>query len=282
MSEKQKNALNNSSKNGVSIPLTPPENEEIPFADDDVSNEEIVKGVVGEWMPAPTSPIDCPPGLEYLCTLDKLFVEQEVQLLEALTGFETANKYSIKNELGQIVYYAVEETDCLTRNLCGPIRPFEMKLLNSSANEIISLSRPLRCMTCWCPCFLQELEVMAPPGTKIGLIKQDWSIMRTKFSIQNHEGEKMLSILGPCCNCKCCNCCCDVNFKVYDIEGNNVGKISKKWSNLAKEAFTNADVFGISFPKDLDVTIKAVVLGACFLIDFMFFERSPEVKEVKQ
>lgn len=48
--------------------------------------------------------------------------------------------------------------------------------------------------------------------------------------------------------------------------GTQVGKISKKWSGLLREAFTDADNFGISFPMDLDVRMKAVMLGACFLI----------------
>lgn len=30
--------------------------------------------------------------------------------------------------------------------------------------------------------------------------------------------------------------------------------------------FTDADFFGISFPMDLDVKMKAVCMGACFLI----------------
>ena len=45
-----------------------------------------------------------------------------------------------------------------------------------------------------------------------------------------------------------------------------VGSISKQWSGLMREAFTDADNFGIKFPLDLDVKIKAVLFGACFLI----------------
>lgn len=45
-----------------------------------------------------------------------------------------------------------------------------------------------------------------------------------------------------------------------------VGKISKQWSGLAKEAFTDTDNFGITFPLDLDVRMKATLLGAIFLI----------------
>lgn len=50
-----------------------------------------------------------------------------------------------------------------------------------------------------------------------------------------------------------------------------VGVIQKEWSGFAKEIFTDADNFGISFPLDLDVKIKAVLLGACLLIVRRFF-----------
>ena len=52
-----------------------------------------------------------------------------------------------------------------------------------------------------------------------------------------------------------------------------VGRISKQWTGLLKEAFTDADNFGISFPMDLDVRCKATLIGAVFLIDYMFFEK---------
>ena len=45
-----------------------------------------------------------------------------------------------------------------------------------------------------------------------------------------------------------------------------VGEIRKQWSGLVKEAFTDADNFGVTFPTDLDVSIKGTLLGAVFLI----------------
>ena len=45
-----------------------------------------------------------------------------------------------------------------------------------------------------------------------------------------------------------------------------VGKISKQWTGFVREAFTDADNFGATFPMDLDVKMKAVLLGAVFLI----------------
>lgn len=56
-------------------------------------------------------------------------------------------------------------------------------------------------------------------------------------------------------------------LQVLSKDGSTVvGRISKQWSGLLREAFTDADYFGITFPMDLDVRMKAVMLGACFLI----------------
>lgn len=44
-----------------------------------------------------------------------------------------------------------------------------------------------------------------------------------------------------------------------------IGKISKYWSGFVNDVFTNADNFGIHVPADLDVTVKAAMIGACFL-----------------
>lgn len=73
----------------------------------------------------------------------------------AFTGFETANKYKVKNSMGQQIYFAAEDTDCCSRNCCGPLRAFDMQILDNSQNEVIHLNRPLACTSCCFPCCLQ-------------------------------------------------------------------------------------------------------------------------------
>ncbi|CAG9759969.1 unnamed protein product [Ceutorhynchus assimilis] len=228
--------------------------------------------LAGGWMNLPQSIPNCPPGLEYLTMIDQLLVHQKVEVLEALTGFETKNKFTIKNSLGQKVYYAIEESDCLTRNCCGPLRPFDMQILDNFKNEIIHLHRPLACDSCCFPCCLQSMEVSSPPGTIVGTVEQEWSIFCPTFAIKNASGDTVLRIEGPLCTMSICG---DVEFKIMSGDGEvQVGKISKQWSGLIREVFTDTDYFGITFPMDLDARMKAVMLGACFLIDAMFFEKA--------
>merc|ERR1711936_1037939 len=163
-------------------------------------------GAQGGYAPAPAQPPPgCPPGLQYLSMVDQLLVKQKVEILEVMTGFETANKYKVLNSVGQEVYKAKEDTDCCTRQCCGPARPFDMNITDNTGMEVIHLNRPLRCQS---------------------------------------------------------SCCGDVDFNVVTMDGQEVGKITKQWSGLAREAFTDADNFGISFPLDLDVKVKATLLGA--------------------
>lgn len=68
------------------------------------------------------------------------------------TGFETNNKYEIKNSIGQEIYHVKEESDCLIRNLFGPAHGFKMHIKDSMDQEVIQLHRPMRC-------FLQEVEL---------------------------------------------------------------------------------------------------------------------------
>ncbi|XP_051516640.1 phospholipid scramblase 2-like [Myxocyprinus asiaticus] len=216
-------------------------------------------------------PAGVPPGLEYLTQIDQILIHQKVELLEAIIGFETNNQYEIKNSLGQKIYSAKEKNDCCTRNCCGALRSFDMKIKDNTDREVMRLIRPFRCASCWCPCCLQELEVQAPPGTTVGYVKQDWHPCYPKFSIQGSNKETLMKLEGPCL---ACNCCSDVNFELKGKDGGqSIGRISKQWSGLLKEVFTDTDNFGIQFPLDMDVKMKAVLMGACFLIDFMFFEK---------
>uniref|UniRef100_A0AAY4EFF2 Phospholipid scramblase n=2 Tax=Denticeps clupeoides TaxID=299321 RepID=A0AAY4EFF2_9TELE len=217
------------------------------------------------------SPMGVPAGLEYLAQIDQVLIHQKIELLETLIGFETNNQYEVKNSMGQKIFDAKEQTDCCTRNCCGPLRCFDIKITDHNGQEVVRLARPLRCSSCCCPCCLQELEVQSPPGTTIGYVCQNWHPFLPKFSVLGASKETLLKVEGPLCAISCCG---DVDFEVKSKDDRVIGRITKQWSGLVKEAFTDSDNFGIQFPMDLDVKVKAVLLGACFLIDFMFFEQT--------
>uniref|UniRef100_A0A1I8IEZ1 Phospholipid scramblase n=1 Tax=Macrostomum lignano TaxID=282301 RepID=A0A1I8IEZ1_9PLAT len=197
--------------------------------------------------------LQMPPALQYLASLDQILIKQQKEM--------------------------IENSSTCDRQCLGAQRPFEMLVTDNTGQEVIHISRPYKCM-CYGQCFscakccLDKVTVEAPPGRMVGTVTQVYEGCSANYTIQDAQGNTVLLIRGPSyCACHCPGD--DIPFALMTTDGNNeIGKVSRQWSNLLQEYFTDADNFGITFPMDLHVDIKATILGACFLIDFMYFERS--------
>jgi len=197
-------------------------------------------------------------------------VKQKVELLEVLVGWETANKYSVTDQAGNKVFYVGEESGCLSRICCTLVRPFDMVVKDRSGQNILQFSRGfsfgILCCNCCCT---DTLTVVATGGQYLGCVEQSFS-MSPLFHVKDSVGRIVAKIEGPFCPTSCAGSA--VVFNIFDLAGNSIGTIKKEWGGLVREFFTDADYFSIGFPPNLDPTIKALLLGALFMIDFRYFE----------
>lgn len=183
-----------------------------------------------------------------------------------MTGLETNNRYDILNTMGQPIFKAIEINNCCFLNCCGSYRCFHMKILNNAGMEVMHLERPLRCNGSCFPfcCCGQEMKVYSPPGQLIGRIVQNISFCGARFEIRDENDQPQLRVNGPCCVFDFCG---NVDFRVLPLETDTqIGVVTKQWSGLAKEAFTDADNFGVCFPIDLEVRMKALLMAQIILI----------------
>ncbi|PAV57568.1 hypothetical protein WR25_03422 [Diploscapter pachys] len=211
---------------------------------DDMHMEQQMGGpVVAMNVPAPMPGV--PLGLEYLTMLDLIMVHQKMEIIEMVAAWETKNKYVLKNANAQQVYFAFEESDMCERQMCGPKRGWTMHIVDNFK--------------------------------RLGQIRQKQAGCASCFVVVDSEGKEIFTIDGPCCCMMCC--CSDKEFPVATIDGNVIGAVTKKWSGCFREGFTDADVFSVTFPRDLDVKMKAILVGATFLIDFMEFEQVQRQKQ---
>ena len=115
---------------------------------------------------------------------------------------------------------------------------------------------------------------------------------RKHLEVWDKNDQKIFDISGPCCPISCGG---DVPFLVYFISinlfsinlskwwftfcqienaaGITVGEITKKWRGCCAEAFTDTDTFKIDFPDNIDVTTKAILMGATMLVVRFFMIR---------
>ncbi|XP_075527066.1 phospholipid scramblase 2-like [Dermacentor variabilis] len=172
--------------------------------------------------------------------------------------------------MNQFVFSVTEDFNFVWRGI-GTMRPFQMALRDSRKAEVLRLDRPLRCDSCLCFCCLQTMDVRDGSGATIGSLRMEFTLIYPKFSVLNSENNAVLLIIGPCCTRSIC--CEDVEFDIVTMDGvTKIGAITKVWGGTYKEVFTVADNFAITFPLDLEVKTKALLLGAVILLDRIYFE----------
>jgi len=200
-------------------------------------------------------------SMENLADAEALKIQQRKEWGEILSGFETRNKYNIMDSWGNQIFEAEEEggsfATVFTRFLLTHLRPFTISIFSQEGNELFILKRPFRF-------FFHELDIYKSNGMVLGKVIRRFSILRRVYAVLDKHEREIYQLFGPILK--------PWTFFIKK-DDQELGKIVKKWSGLGKEAFTDADNFGINFPKGLDADQKAIFLGAVFLIDFVHFER---------
>jgi hypothetical protein len=196
-------------------------------------------------------------NMERLSSIDGLIVSQKKEWGEILTGFETKNKYAVSDVSGNSIYLAAEEPgSTLLRLFLKALRPFTIAVMTHDGRPVLRIRRPFRF-------YFHQAEVLDSQGQSLGIIQRQFSILRRIYTVSDSSGAEVFQLFGPLLHPW------TFHIRKRDVE---YGKITKKWSGLLKESFTDADNFGVTFPAEWDVRLKALFLGAVFLIDFVHFE----------
>ena len=139
---------------------------------------------------------------------------------------------------------------------------------------------PLKC------CCYQQLEVTNPATKEIyGLVKEDFWICIPQLAVYNEAKEKEYIIHPPTCcgifpSCFAEGCgCCRFPFYVYDANktSDKVARICKVYAGAVGELM-DAHKFELEFPQTSSPEQKARLVGACFLINELFFRSADRPK----
>jgi len=238
---------------------------------------------------------------KYFEGVDRMMVTQELEEIETATAclslgcckVETENKYLVKVVEGEkviTILMAEEYSNWFMRNPClccdcvcwcfhsncSSRRSFIMQLTTPDPDLtlVLEMSRP--CASDCLPCCLQSISVRDKTGD-LGTVQQTTNCvlpctMCGLFEVSNKNKEVIYLISTPCVLTSCCNG--GVVFTITDTEEREVGEIIKiaNAKDLAREGFTDADRFYINFPENCITDMKPVLLGAVFLLDYLFYE----------
>ena len=204
----------------------------------DVNEDDSLETI--ESQPSSTSCDYLTRGLESLATVDQLILKQGVDFMEVAIGIEEANKYTVFDTDGNVMFTVEEETSCCNRFCCGVCRSFNVMIMDTQGQPIIQLVSP---NTCNC-CCLRSIEVQSPPGTVIGFAKQQFTLFYPKISIQKCHGEALFTANGSFCAIGKC-IAGDADFVLTNNMGEEVNNIHKHENEKCLQLIFNRGWQGI-------------------------------------
>jgi hypothetical protein len=188
-----------------------------------------------------------------------LVVKQQAHRLEAMTGWEQENRYIVRNEEGRILYEAREKSPWWVRLPLGRLRPMDVFFDQLGSDlTVYTLHKPFRL-------WFELAEMRTRSGSLLGTIQAGFPIPMQWYTVRDHRGMTLYTISGAFWR--------PWTFKIHR-RNEPVAEIKKVWGGMIREMATDADEFGVSFPKDVPVSHKALLMGALFLIDIVQFENN--------
>lgn len=191
----------------------------------------------------------------------QLHVEQSLEHWE-LVGFETRNKFKVKDSNGNLLFYVAEQRRGLLqffmRQFLGHWRPFEVYFFSPDKTLLWKAKHPFRF-------FFRHFEIQTVDGVRFGHLQQRFAILKKSFDVCDKIGSKVFKVRSPI-------------YKPWTfsfLKGPlKMATIKKRWSGLLNEAFTDKDNFLIDFHMDLQTEEDyKLVISAAFFIDLIYFEK---------
>ena len=190
---------------------------------------------------------------------DELVIRQIVEGLEAITGFETRNRYEVLTPDGQQIMYAYEESGGLSRFFLKTHRPLELHVVDTNGRPVLTASREFF----W---LFSHLNMSDDSGRHVGALNRQMGFLKRRFTLTDRNDQPLGEIVGSLFR--------PFTFFVNDQRGEEIGRVTKQWSGFMREGFTDADTFQVLFnDPDSSEDFRLLLLTAAFAIDLDFFER---------
>ncbi|MBM4062661.1 MAG: scramblase [Planctomycetes bacterium] len=192
---------------------------------------------------------------------ERVLIHQKKEWGEILLGFESKNRFELRDERGERLGYAAEEAhgvgQWFLRNLFGRCRKATIHVYDRAGQKLGRGEKPFR----W---FFHRMEVW-DGDVRLGAVQRKWSLLHRVFAVENAAGQEVMELKSPL-------------FRIWTFtlrfQGAAAGVIRKKWGGLLKEMFTDADVFGLEVEPHVPVEVRKLLLVATFLVDFTCFENN--------
>jgi uncharacterized protein YxjI len=189
------------------------------------------------------------------------FFEKNTFFIDEKIGFfKFTNAYKVYDEFGEIGLIQQRLTagqKFLRLLLKKAMLPFQLEITDLNGDVLVTIKRG---WTFW----MSKITLTDGNGDLLGKINQKFAFLKPTFKIFDDADTEIAGITGDWKGW---------SFKIADMNGNQIGTISKKWNGILKEAFTTADKYVVDIvPEYAEDKRKMAIVSCAVTIDMVLKE----------
>ncbi|XP_018339127.1 PREDICTED: phospholipid scramblase 1-like isoform X1 [Trachymyrmex septentrionalis] len=216
-----------------------------------------------DWISTPRSHLNAITGTQFLDGVEQLEIQQVIDLSTLLGRLDKGIQYRVKVPRAETLFLAMESKMETESRLCGWYKGFVLNVLDQCGETAFIIRKDPSLLHV--PCSRQRITVES--ANIIGSVEKNFSPIGPSFTVYNAIQEPLCNIYGPFT----CDCCMfkEAQFQIVSLDGSHqVASLIHQWDHFAVDY-----ILLLTFPVDTDVRLKSLLLGASFLIEYLYFHR---------
>ncbi|XP_067216327.1 phospholipid scramblase 2-like isoform X2 [Linepithema humile] len=214
-----------------------------------------------DWVSTPRPQLNASSGTQFLAGVEQLEIQQIVDLSTLLGRTERGTQYRVKVPRAETLFLATESKWETQSRMFGWYKGYVLNVLDPCGETAFVIRKDPSLM------HVSREKITVESTDLIGSVEQNFSLIGPSFTVYNASKEPLCNIYGP----NICGCCMykEAQFQVISSDGSHqVATLMHQWDHLTVDY-----ILLLTFPIETDVKLKSLLLGASFLIEYLYFER---------
>ncbi|XP_017760955.1 PREDICTED: phospholipid scramblase 1-like isoform X1 [Eufriesea mexicana] len=220
-----------------------------------------------DWISTPRSQLSVLSGSHFLGNVEQLEIQQIVDLSTLLGRSEKRFQYRIKVPKAETLFLAIETKLKNRSNIwnCSKLihDDFELNLMDQCGETAFIM----KMNSSWTYTLNKLHKMSVGSANLIGTVEENFNILGSSFTVYDDTRKELCNIYGP----NVCGCCMyqEAQFQIISIDGTHqIASLMHQWDNILHDY-----ILLITFPADMDIKLKSLLLAAAFLLEYMYFEQ---------
>ncbi|XP_029672713.1 phospholipid scramblase 1-like isoform X1 [Formica exsecta] len=219
--------------------------------------------ITTDWISTPRAQFNATSGTQFLAGVEQLEIQQVIDLSTLLGRMERGTQYRVKVPRAETLFLAMESKTETESRMCGWYKGFVLNVLDQCGETAFVMRKD----PSWMHVPGSRQKITVESANLIGSVEENFSLMGPNFTVYDAFKEPLCNIYGP----NICGCCMykEAQFQIISLDGSRqVASLIHQWDHLSVDY-----ILLLTFPVDTDVKLKSLLLGASFLIEYLYFQR---------